>query len=73
MLLQLSRRMLATTDKRLLWLFAYNFGDPTGQFGLNLFVNGDFAANLAPAVAVVNPPSAMMQIDRHPTDAEPRP
>ncbi|MDB5356929.1 MAG: Radical domain protein, partial [Phycisphaerales bacterium] len=26
MLLQLSKRMLATTDKRLLWKFAYNFG-----------------------------------------------
>ena len=26
MLYQLSKRMLATTDKRLLWKFAYNFG-----------------------------------------------
>jgi MoaA/NifB/PqqE/SkfB family radical SAM enzyme len=26
MLMQLSKRMLATTDKRLLWKFAYNFG-----------------------------------------------
>ena len=26
MLLQISKRMLATTDKRLLWKFAYNFG-----------------------------------------------
>ncbi|HWE97177.1 MAG TPA: radical SAM protein [Tepidisphaeraceae bacterium] len=26
MLLQLSKRMLATTDKRILWKFAYNFG-----------------------------------------------
>ena len=26
MLLKMSKRMLATTDKRLLWKFAYNFG-----------------------------------------------